>query len=183
MPRKSTIGAWPVRVDEAGDDEPAAARRAISRALVAGRDLGRRAHGDDRARRRSATAPSAITRRAASMVTTVPLRTTRSHAARAAAAGRDARPRRGQATPRATVTRRSVSCGSAGSCASKGSGSSSDMRSCRACGPAGRAMWTQMSPQNSQRICRQAPQGAVSRGESATTAIGVEARAAPRRPP
>ena len=32
-------------------------------------------------------------------------------------------------------------------------------------------MWTQTSPQNSHRIWRQAPQGAASRGESATTAM------------
>ena len=35
-------------------------------------------------------------------------------------------------------------------------------------------MWTSTSPQYSQRICRQGPQGGVSRFESATTAIDVE---------
>ena len=37
-------------------------------------------------------------------------------------------------------------------------------------------MCTQMSPQNSQRICRQAPQGAAGRGESATTAMASNSR-------
>ena len=34
-------------------------------------------------------------------------------------------------------------------------------------------MWTQMSPQSSQRICRQAPQGGVMTCESATTATAA----------
>ena len=37
-------------------------------------------------------------------------------------------------------------------------------------------MCTQMSPQNSHRIWRQAPQGAVGRGESATTAMASNSR-------
>src|SRR5262249_47128077 len=59
--------------------------------------------------------------------------------------------------------------------ASKGWGSRSSRRIERV-RPRRSDMWTQMLPQNSQRIWRQGPQGGVSRGESAITATASNLR-------